>query len=44
MTFDRDFVELVESESRLPARLADFNKASDDFVRVRPKRLVAESR
>lgn len=44
MTFDRDFVELVESESRLSARLADFNKAGDDFVRVRPKRLVAESR
>jgi hypothetical protein len=31
MTFDRDFRELVESESRLSAPLADSNKAGNDF-------------
>ena len=44
MTFDRDFIELVESESRLSVSLVDSNKAGDDFVKVRPERLVAESR
>lgn len=32
MTFDRDFCQLLESESRLPEPLADSNKVGGDSV------------
>ena len=43
MTFDRDFPELVESESRLSTPLADSKMAEDNFCKVRPNRFIAES-